>query len=210
MIDQAYTCALQERRVKAAYQPNVISFGRLWQYLLKTLVISHDQVTRGTFPGHGPNSIALTVLPECLRAFLTTRYISTSQFNDASCWSIRAADYTLAFESISNLPADNLGRNERASVSNSILNILAHASIPESCYTVSHLCLQEKMIRQPSKLMCLLSNLELPSGSVGAPKHRERSALLEIVHKIDDFESTPSGALVWVIPLQRLCRSVVK
>lgn len=210
MINQAYTCALQQRRVKAAYQPNLISFGWLWQYLLKTLVISNNSLTQGTFPEHGSNSIALTLLPECLRAFLTTRYISISQFNDASCWSIRAADYTLAFESINTLQADDLGRNERASVSNSVLNIFTHAAIPERCYIVSHLCLQEKMISRPSKLMCLLNNLELPSGSFGAPKYRERSALLEIVQKIDDFESAPSGVLVWAIPLRRLCRSVVR
>ena len=210
MINQAYTCALQQRRVKAAYQPNVISFGLLWQCLLKTLVIPKDSVTQGTFSEHRPNSIALTLLPECLRAFLTTRYISTSQFNDASCWNIRAADYTLAFESINKLRADDLGRNERASVSNSVLNILAHAAIPERCYVVSHISLQEKMINQPSKLMCLLNNRELPSGSVGAPKYRERSALLEIVQKIDNFESTPSGELVWANPLRRLCRSVVR
>ena len=209
-IDQAYTCALQQRRVKAPCQPNVISFGWLWQYLLKTSVLSNDSVPQGTFPEHGPNSISLILLLESLRAFLTTRYVSSSQFNDPKCWSIRSADYTLAFEAINTLQADDLGRNERASVSNGVLNILTHALIPERCYIVSHLYLQEKMISQPSKLMCLLNNLELPSGSVGAPKYRERSALLEIVQKIDDFESTPSGALVWAIPLRRLCRSVVK
>ena len=204
MINQAYSCALQQRRVKAAYQPTVISFGWLWQYLLKT------SFTQGTFSEHRPNSIALTLLPECLRAFLTTQYSSTSQFNDASCWNIRAADYTLAFEAINTLQAYDFGRNERASVSNSVLNILAHAAIPEQFYIVSHLCLQEKMISQPSKLMCLLNNLELPSSSVGAPKYRERSALLEIVQKIDSRKSAPSSALVWAIPLRRLCRSVVK
>ena len=147
---------------------------------------------------------------ERLQSFQMERYLKASHFDDPKNWDIKSTDYTLAFESLMTLPIDELGRGSRSTLANRILRILLCTNMVSLANITAHLSVLELLLRQPSKSMCILNNMEVPTKEKSQQKYRNEIALLEIARNIDLFAHWSIDYTNSVKILRQLSRCILR
>ena len=150
------------------------------------------------------------MISECMNAFQIRTYLKASQFQDPKHWDIKSADYDLAFESLNTVSINDLSSGKRKVVANRVLCILTTSSMGSIACMTAHLVALQKLIKHPSKSMCILSNLSIPCKDELAPKPRGRVALLEIAGRIDEGLAWSVETIDCIDVFEKLAQAVIK